>query len=89
MGHYYDHCESKWVPVDHSRQLTRAERRVLERRAALIEHLLAEVEAPASSIACLYAGLLARTLASSDEILARRCSKAVAESTKRDECNRN
>jgi transposase len=78
MGFFYDWIEQRWSPIDHDRRLTPEARRRLERRTNLIEQLIAELEDSRDGVAVLYAGLLARRLASSDEILIRQFSKTLA-----------
>jgi hypothetical protein len=82
MGFYWDHVNERWKPIDHDRQLTPATRRVLARREDLIKSVLEEIEHPANSATALYAVLLAKELATSDELLARSCGERVAKLTK-------
>ena len=81
MGYYWDYVERKYFPIDHDRMLSQPECWVLEGRGELIDNLLQEVGDPANAITCLYATLLVRALASSDEVLARDFSERVAKAT--------
>jgi hypothetical protein len=72
MGYYYDWLESRWIPIDHNRVLTREQRQRIVRRGNLIADLIEEIEADdSSSVLKLFAGLAARALAASDELLLR------------------
>jgi hypothetical protein len=79
MGYYYDWLEGRWDPIDHYRELTRQERRTIERRRTVIEVLITEIAESDDSIIKLYAGLLARTLTATDELLIREYSKRLSE----------
>jgi hypothetical protein len=79
MGFYYDWLEERWTPVDHDRKLTRATREQIRRRGELIEELITEIETSRDGMTLLYASLLARTLAASDELLMREYGKRIAE----------
>jgi hypothetical protein len=79
MGYYYDWLEGRWDPIDHDRELTRRQRLRIERRKILIEDLITEIEISDDSIIKLYAGLLARTLTATDELLIREYSKRLSE----------
>jgi hypothetical protein len=83
MGFYFDHCDEKYKEIDHDRVLSCTERKALERREELIWSILDELRQPANPIVRLYATLLVRALASSDEVLARRMSERVARITKK------
>jgi hypothetical protein len=81
MGYYYDRITERWVPRDHDRKITPGVRRVLDRRANLIEDLITEINAPANSDAILYASLLARSLVASDEILMKEFGEEIVRLT--------
>ncbi len=77
MGFYYDWCDEKWKPIDHDRALTAAQRRQLSARGRLIEILIEEISG-GDSITALYAGLLARTLVATDEVLMRKYGERIS-----------
>lgn len=81
MGYFYNHLEERWDPIDHERKLTRGQKRRIQRRGELIADLITEIERGKGSVTKLYAGLLARTLASTDEILLREYGQRLAEMT--------
>jgi hypothetical protein len=75
MPYYYDWVEGKWQESNRNRDRTPKQRRALSRRSNLIEELIREIELGDNSFAKLYAGLLARTLACTDENLCRQWGK--------------
>jgi hypothetical protein len=77
MGFYYDWLEERWSPIDHDRVLTRSDRRRIERHGRLIADLLGQLD-DLDGITFLYASLLARTLAASDELLMMEHGEKVA-----------
>jgi hypothetical protein len=82
MGFYYDHLDNKWTPIDHHRKLTLAQRRVIHRRRALIDDLLAEIAEGGDGVTGLYARLLACALVKTDELLMREVGKRVVETSR-------
>jgi hypothetical protein len=77
--HRFDRFKSGGPPIDHDRQLTREQQKDIERRGKVISSLISEIEASNDSIITLYASLLARTLAATDEILLREYSQRLEE----------
>jgi hypothetical protein len=79
MGYFYNHLESRWDPIDHGRKLSPAQAQEIERRKLLIADLITEIESSGSDSAIkLYAGLLARALTATDELLLRAYSEQLA-----------
>jgi hypothetical protein len=79
MGYFYNHLESRWDPIDHGRQVSPAQAQEIERRKGLIADLITEIESSGSDSAIkLYAGLLARTLTATDELLLRAYGERLA-----------
>jgi hypothetical protein len=79
MGFYYDHFDERWLPIDHDRRITAELRHTLARRGELIEGCLDEIRNGRDAVAALYAGLLARTLTASDQLLMRKYGQQVTE----------
>lgn len=77
MGYYYDHVDRKWEPIDHDRRLTGKQKQRLSRRKHLIVDLLTEINKGQNSVTALYAGLLARALVKTDELLMREYGETV------------
>ena len=77
MGYYYDHVDRKWEPIDHDRRLTGKQKQRLSRRKHLIVDLLTEINTGQNSVTALYAGLLARALVKTDELLMREYGETV------------
>ena len=66
MGYYYDWLAQKWRPRS---KPTAAQKSQREFRHRLIADLLTEIETGSDSVASMYAGLLARTLVTTDAAL--------------------
>ena len=81
MGYYANWLEDRYDPIDHDRVLTAEQRQLIERRKRLIEDLMVEIETSGDSIITLYAGLLARTLTATDELLIRAHSERLSRMT--------
>ena len=81
MGYFRNWLEGRWDPIDHDRKLTREQVQEIERRKALICELIKEIEVSGDSVTKLYAGLLARTLTATDELLLRAHSEQLAKMT--------
>jgi hypothetical protein len=81
MGYYANWLENRWDPIDHNRVITAEQRQLIDRRKRLIDDLMVEIETSGDSIIKLYAGLLARTLTATDEVLIRACSERLANLT--------
>jgi hypothetical protein len=81
MGRYYDYINAEWKPSNRDRQLTRIQERILSRRQRWIEDLMVEIQMDGfhNPDATLYASLLVRALTTSDELLAQRYGKQVAD----------
>ena len=79
MGYYWNAVTDRWDPIDHGRQLTPGQVRQIERRKALIGELINEIETCNDSAIILYAGLLARTLTCTDELLVREHAQRLAD----------
>lgn len=78
MGYFYDWLENRWVPIDHGRRLTPAQRRQIERHRQLVTDLITEVQKSRGEIR-LYASLLVRALVSSEELLMGEFGRQVAQ----------
>src|SRR5262245_27008631 len=78
MGYYWDWMAKRWHPIDHHRKLTREQWHQINRREALIEDLITELEEGSDSVIKLYAGLLAGALCQSDQVLMDRCGEKIA-----------
>jgi hypothetical protein len=73
--YYYDWVQERWVEPT-STESTPAQKRQCARRRDLIEGLLDEIAA-GDGITTLYAGLLARQLITTDEVLMRAYGREV------------
>jgi hypothetical protein len=83
MAYVWNPLTERWKELDRDcREATPAQRRRTARRRELIQALLAELEAaPADGVAVLYAGLLARYLVESDDLLLRELGPVVTART--------
>jgi glucose-6-phosphate dehydrogenase assembly protein OpcA len=66
MGYYYNWLAQKWLPRSKPTATQKSQR---EFRHGLIADLLTEIEDGSDSVASMYAGLLARTLVTTDAAL--------------------
>jgi hypothetical protein len=76
MGYYYDWLAQKWMPRS---KPTAAQKSQRQFRHRLIADLLTEIESGGNSIASLYAGMLARTLVTTDAALMDEYGQHLAE----------
>ena len=81
MPYHVDHFEHRYVESHRDRVLTAEQMEVIDRRARLLWELVQEIETGGDSILRLYAGLLAKELCKSDELLMKRCGERVAKLT--------
>jgi hypothetical protein len=80
MGYYYDWVNRQWVSRNHA-EPTPVQRQQRARRRTLLDDLITDIEHGRNGEAYLYAGLLARTLVTTDEELMREFGKQVVRIT--------
>jgi hypothetical protein len=76
MGYYYDWMVQKWMPRSKPTAAQKSQRAF---RHGLIADLLTEIESGGDSAASLYAGMLARTLVTTDAALMDEYGERIAD----------